>query len=93
MSRRIQLRAALRLAVILTLGLVLSGVAVVHTDDGCAVEKHCQACVAALNVGIVVTAFVFAISPGPAAPVATREPITPASRDSVAAPSRGPPQA
>ena len=93
MSRSSRVRAALHLAVILTLSVALSGVAAVHTDDGCAVEKHCQACVAAMSVGVVVTAFVFAISPGQAALVTTCEPIAPASCESVAAPSRGPPQA
>ena len=93
MSRDTRLRAALHLGIVLILSLAVSGVAAVHTDDGCAVEKHCQACVAAMSVGVVVTAFAFAVSSERATLVATREPVLPVSHESVAAPSRGPPQA
>jgi hypothetical protein len=93
MRSRASAHAVSRLAVILALCASLAGVGFVHTDDGCVVEKHCKACVAALSVGVVVTAFVIVLTPEHALLVTAAEPFAPASRESGTTPSRGPPQA
>lgn len=82
-------------------GLLLAGLAVValeeslvHTDDGCIVETHCNACLLRMGTpGVVPAAFVLpravpAVDPVAPAPLPSHEDAGP--RD---VPSRGPPLA
>jgi hypothetical protein len=67
----------------------------IHTDDGCAVETHCNACLLRLGTASVGATICFTLPPIPSRP----EPATPAvvaSHDDAAPPriaSRGPPLA
>jgi hypothetical protein len=86
---------------LLVAALLLLGMAVatfeesfIHSDDGCVVETHCQACLLRLGTtGVVTVAFSL---PRAVAVVDRVAPAPPASPDEGAPPpvaSRGPPQA
>ena len=91
-----RLRKLLAALVLAWLGLtgVMSEASFVHSDDGCALETHCKACLLRLRTtGVVTVTFSLpedwvAIAEVAPVPVAVPEDVAPRS-----VPSRGPPSA
>ena len=87
-------RAAVAVLVLLGLAAVVLEDSLVHSDDGCVVETHCNACLLRLGTPGIVTA---AFSPPKITVAADRvAPALPSSHEDAAprdVPSRGPPVA
>jgi hypothetical protein len=67
----------------------------IHTDDGCAVETHCNACLLRLGTASVGAAIRFTLPPIPSRPEPTIPEAAPSYEDAAAPDlaSRGPPLA
>jgi len=92
-----RVRGRLLLATLALWGLAFAGLeeSFIHTDDGCAVETHCNACLLRLGTTSVGAAICFTLPPIPSRPEPAVLPATP-SHDDVAIPdvaTRGPPLA